>query len=213
MWPAIIAGVGALASTALGVREAGKARKWQEKMSNTAHQREALDMEKAGINPIMSSRGAGASTPQGAQADFSEIGRAAGTALAVQSQRAQLELIKAQTEATSAQAAKTKVEALDIQATSMGRAREINSRADIAQLDYRQRTDLFDTVISQARAQLDLTTHSARGAKARAVLDELDQARGYNAESLEKWLTGGTPGVRLFMEILRNLPGAPSKRR
>lgn len=49
--------------------EAAKNRDWQERLSNSAHQREVADLKKAGLNPVLSAlSGQGAATPSGSSA-------------------------------------------------------------------------------------------------------------------------------------------------
>lgn len=63
-----IAGAQGLISSAFNANQASKNRRFQERMSNSAHQRQVRDLRGAGINPILSSKLGGASAPPGAQA-------------------------------------------------------------------------------------------------------------------------------------------------
>lgn len=72
-----LSGLGALAGNRETSRSTAKQMHFQERMSNTAHQRQVKDLRAAGINPILSAKLGGASTPQGGSYTAANVGSAA----------------------------------------------------------------------------------------------------------------------------------------
>jgi hypothetical protein len=111
MWPAIIggaiAGYGAYRANKETASSTAKQMAFQERMSNTAHQRQMADLKMAGINPMLSAKLGGASSPAGASYQASNIGSAAvegyGKVSSAKQAQAQTTQIKAQTALTQEQ--------------------------------------------------------------------------------------------------------------
>jgi hypothetical protein len=74
---ALIGGVGAKSANKETARSTAKQIAFQREMSNTAHQRQVKDLRAAGINPMLSAKLGGASTPQGASYTAQNVGSAA----------------------------------------------------------------------------------------------------------------------------------------
>lgn len=104
LWGAAIAGGLSLLGSMGGsetqakynAKEAQRNRDWQTEMSNTAYQRAANDLEKAGLNRILA-LGSPASTPSGATASIEapKLAQAVSTGIAAASANQQIEQSKA----------------------------------------------------------------------------------------------------------------------
>lgn len=96
-------------------KAAKRQEQFQERMANTAHQREVIDLKAAGLNPMLSALKNGSATPQGSSYQPQEVVtpalNSAKTAMDTRNARAQYDLLNSQTVANDATAAKATADA------------------------------------------------------------------------------------------------------
>ncbi len=105
IFDAISSFVGGLVSAKKEKKAAQKQMDFQADMSSTAHQREVEDLRKAGLNPILSAGGKGASTPSGSKATVPDFGQTSAGVSARGIQRQAMKATVKQTETNTAASA------------------------------------------------------------------------------------------------------------
>lgn len=131
---------------------------WMERMSSTAHQREVEDLRKAGLNPILSAKLGGASSPTGSAPTMQNwVGDAVksgvSTALAYKIADAQVENLAASTAKTMAEANEASTRA-DLLSTFGKSERQLGLDEGQMRLDTGQQS------LHKLKAETDLTYQS-----------------------------------------------------
>ncbi len=148
---ALIYGGSQIVSNIMGASSAKKQMKFQERMSGTSHQREMADLKKAGMNPVLTLKGAGASTPPGTQFTPENVAKELPRMATAKAQLAQQKtLINAQMHQTNAQT---------------------KSIEDANMREEDKHALNMDLLISQSEAQQ--TTSALSGAQKTKVLQEI----------------------------------------
>ena len=201
---------GQSSANAANYKIAKENRAWQERMSNTAYQRSAQDLEKAGLNRILAI-GSPSSTPAGNIATMQNenaplaegIKGGIQSAMAMKTMQANIRNINARTELTDAQR-----RALGPAATVGGGLEEIivKSKDRLSGLDWGSMGDQIKRDVTTAKDYVTKTAESVglTGHKAErlllATLNKMDLPKGMTDEQKLAWAKQNPEKIKRYLE-------------
>lgn len=201
MWPLLPAVIGA------GVDLAGML--FQKHQADTAHQREVVDLQKAGINPLMTAQTRGSPVPD-LPSFGADVQAGISSGLSLQRQPRELDRLSAVVAETAARARELGISADWMDTLKALQVKLMDRDLTLKDLDIQQLRLIQPIALDQARAELLATGASARHANALADLDELAKTGAVNVQKLEQDIGESGPAARFLLELIRSIAGSAS---